>query len=293
ILMSLAVSADYNLTFWGDVERMLGLFHLLHFLLFYFIIITAFRNKKDYLGKFKDVQTDNYNQKVNLCIQAEALKGSTDWGKATNEFISLQKQWKTIGQVPPKYSEKIWKRFRYACDEFFNRKSEFFANIDQAHEDNLNQKKGLVEKIQTHKYSDDNTENLKVLNEFQRQWMEIGHVPIKQKDKIYAEFRKAIDDKFESLGISRKAKTAMSFRNKMENIKANPNADNIIYKERTFLLNKISQLQNDINLWENNIGFFASSKKADVLKKEFEEKIEKAKQDITIMEEKLKILREQ
>ncbi len=253
---------------------------------------TFFRNKKDYLDKFKDVQTENYNQKLNLCIQAEALKDSNDWGKATNEFISLQNQWKTIGQVPPKFSDKIWKRFRSACDEFFKRKSEFFANIDQTQDKNLNLKKELIQKIKNHPYTSDNVENLKVLNEFQRHWMEIGHVPIKQKDKIHSEFRKAIDERFESLGISNKAKSALSFRNKLDNIKSNPNADNIIYKERTFLINKISQLQNDINLWENNIGFFASSKKADLLKKEFEDKIEKAKQDIAIMEEKLKILRE-
>jgi len=254
---------------------------------------TFFRNKKEYLGRFKDVQTENYNQKLNLCIQAEALKDSTDWSKATNEFISLQNQWKSIGKVPPKFSDKIWKRFRGACDEFFIRKSEFFASIDQTQDKNLNLKKGLIEKIKNHPYTADNTDNLKIINEFQRQWMEIGHVPIKLKDKIHSEFRKAIDEKFESLGITRKAKTALSFRNKLDNIKSNPNADNIIYKERTFLINRISQLQNDINLWENNIGFFASSKKADLLKKEFEDKIENAKQDIAIMEEKLKILREQ
>ncbi len=254
---------------------------------------TFFKNKKEYLDRFKDVQNENYNQKLNLCIQAEALKDSTDWSKATNEFISLQNQWKVIGQVPPKFSDKIWKRFRTACDDFFKSKSEFFANIDQTQDKNLSLKKELIEKIKNHPYTNDNTNNLKVLNEFQRQWMEIGHVPIKQKDKVHTEFRNAVDEKFEALGISRKAKTAMSFRNKLDNLKANPNADNIIYKERTYLLNKISQLQNDINLWENNIGFFASSKKADLLKKEFEDKIEKGKQEIAIMEEKLKILREQ
>ncbi len=250
-----------------------------------------FKNKKEFFRKFKEVQTENYNQKLNLCMQAEALKDSEDWRRTTEELIDLQKQWKKIGPVPAKFSDKIWKRFRAACDDFFNRKSEHFSSIGEKQEENLEKKKALIEKIKTHQYADDNNENLKTLKEFQREWMDIGHVPIKQKDKIQNEFRKAIDDQFEILKISKKAKSTLSFRTKIENIKNSPQADNIIYKERNFISNKINALQNDINLWENNIGFFASSKKADVLKAEFEEKIEKARQEIAILDEKLKILR--
>lgn len=251
-----------------------------------------FSNKKEFFQKFKENQTENYNQKLNLCLQAEALKESTDWRRTTDELIALQHEWKKIGTVPSKFSDKIWKRFRAACDEFFKRKSEYFSNIGEMQEENLQKKKEIIEQIRNYEYSDDNVENLKIINEFQRQWMEIGHVPIKQKDKVQAEYRKAIDDQFEKLGISKKAKSTLSFRSKIENIKHTPNADHIIYKERNYLLNRISTLQNDIKVWENNIGFFASSKKADILKNEFEEKIEKAKQEITILEEKLKILRE-
>ncbi len=250
-----------------------------------------FKSKKEFFKKFKEVQTENYNQKLNLCMQAEAIKDSEDWRRTTEELIELQKQWKKIGPVPAKFSDKIWKRFRSACDDFFNRKSEHFSNIGEKQDENLEKKKALIEKIKTHKYSDDNNENLKILKEFQREWMNIGHVPIKQKDKIQNEFRKAVDEQFEVLKISKKAKSTLSFRTKIENIKNSPQADNIIYKERNFINNKINALQNDINLWENNIGFFASSKKADVLKAEFEEKIEKARQEIAILQEKLKILR--
>ena len=253
---------------------------------------TFFSNKKEFFQKFKENQTENYNQKLNLCLQAEALKESTDWRRTTDELIALQHEWKKIGTVPSKFSDKIWKRFRAACDEFFKKKSEYFSNIGELQEENLRKKKEIIDQIRNNDYSDDNTENLKIINEFQRQWMEIGHVPIKQKDKIQTEYRKAIDEQFEKLGISKKAKSTLSFRTKIENIKHNANADHIIYKERNFLLNKISTLQNDIKVWENNIGFFASSKKADILKNEFEEKIEKAKQEINILEEKLKILRE-
>lgn len=251
-----------------------------------------FRNKKNFFQKYKDEQSDNYNQKLNLCLQAEALKDSEDWKRTTDELIALQQQWKKIGPVPRKFSDKVWKRFRAACDEFFNRKSEYFSNIGEKHDENLRKKKDLIEKIKTFDYSSDSTENLNTLKDFQRQWMEIGHVPIKEKDAIQNEFRKTINEQFDKLNISRKAKSTMGFRNKIENLKNAPNADNIIYKERNFILNKISTLQNDIKLWENNIGFFASSKKADVLKQEFENKIEKARSEIQVLEEKLRILHE-
>ncbi len=251
-----------------------------------------FKTKKDFFLKYKEEQTENYNQKLNLCMQAEALKDSEDWKHTTDELIALQKQWKKIGPVPKKFSDKVWKRFRAACDEFFNRKSEYFSNIGEKQEENLRKKQELIQKVKSFKYSSDNNENLNTLKDFQRQWMEIGHVPIKEKDKVQNEFRKTINEQFDKLNISRKAKSAMGFKSKIESLKNSPNADNIIYKEKNVLINKINSLQNDIKLWENNIGFFASSKKADVLKSEFENKIEKAKNDIVLLEEKLRILNE-
>jgi hypothetical protein len=253
---------------------------------------TFFNNKKEFFFKYKDEQTENYNQKLNLCLQAEALKDSEDWKATTDELINLQQQWKKIGPVPKKFSDKIWKRFRAACDEFFNRKSEYFSNIGEKQDENLKKKKELIEKIKTFKFSADNNENLNTLKDFQRQWMEIGHVPIKEKDKLQNEFRKLINDLFNTLNINNKAKSTMGFKNKVENMKNQPNADSVIYKERSYLINKITSIQNDIKLWENNMGFFASSKKADVLKMEFEKKIEQAKADIAVLEEKLKILNE-
>ena len=253
---------------------------------------TFFKNKKEFFKAYKEQQNENYNQKVNLCMQAEALKDSEDWKNTTDQLIALQKEWKQIGPVPAKLSNKIWKRFRAACDEFFNRKADFYANINQRQNENLEKKLNLIEKVKTYDYSDDNNKNLEVLKSFQREWMEIGHVPIKEKDRVQSEFRKAIDQQFENLNISKKVKNTMAFRNKIENVKDNQNAGNIISKERSFIINKINNLQNDINLWENNIGFFASSKKADVLKSEFQQKIDKAKQEIEILEEKLKILKE-
>ena len=249
-----------------------------------------FKNKKNFFKQFKDQLTENYNQKVNLCIQAEAIKDSEDWKQTTDQLIALQQEWKKIGPTPNKYSDKVWKRFREACDHFFNRKSEYFSNIGEKQSENLKKKLDLIEKVKSFEYTEDNNQNLKTLNEFQREWMNIGHVPIKQKDKVQKEFKKIIDEQFEKLKISQRSQKTYSFKSKIENLKNAPNADNIIYKEKSFLVNKINALNNDIKVWENNIGFFASSKKADVLKAEFEQKIKRAKEEIKVIEEKLKIL---
>ncbi len=253
---------------------------------------TFFSNKKEFFRKYKDQQKDNYNQKLNLCLQAEALKDSEDWRATTEGLIHLQQEWKKIGPVPAKFSDKVWKRFRQACDAFFNRKSEHFANIGEKQDENLNKKMVLIEEIKTYKYTDDNKKNLDILKDFQRRWMEIGHVPIKQKDKVQLEFRKAIDQQFEVLNISKKIKSTLSFQSKIENLKNIPNAGNIIQKERNILNNKIKGPEADIKVLENNIGFFASSKKADILKAEFEKKIERAHNEIAVLKEKVKILRE-
>ncbi len=251
-----------------------------------------FGGKKEFFRKYKDQQKENYNQKLNLCLQAEALKESEDWKATTDALINLQKEWKKIGPVPAKFSDKIWKRFRQACDVFFNRKSEHFASIGEHQEENLKKKLGLIEEVNNHNYSEDNKDNLEILKEFQRRWMEIGHVPIKQKDKVQADFRKAIDRQFEVLNISKKVKNTLSFRSKIDNLKNAPNAGNIIQKERNIINGKIKNLEADIKVLENNIGFFASSKKADILKAEFEEKIDSARNEIGVLREKMRILRD-
>jgi hypothetical protein len=125
-----------------------------------------YKNKKDYFKKYKEHQTENYNQKLNLCLQAEALKENEDWRSTTEELISLQKEWKKIGPVPAKFSDKIWKRFRAACDEFFHNKAEHFSNIGEKQEENLRKKLDLIEKVKMHDYADDNTANLKVSERF-------------------------------------------------------------------------------------------------------------------------------
>jgi len=252
-----------------------------------------FANKKEFFDKLKEQQLHNYNLKVELCVQAEALKSNTDWKKTSNELIRLQGEWKKIGPVPKKHSDKIWKRFRAACDEFFHAKSQYFNNIQASEEDNLNKKTDLLKRLKEFSFSEDKNANLEILKNFQREWTEIGHIPIKEKDRLYNEFRALISEHLDRLKISEVEISTLNYQSRMENLRNDPNARRVIGRERELLQNKISKMKEDVNLWENNIGFLAKSKNAAILKEEFEKKINKSKSELKVMEAKLKILKQQ
>ncbi|NQT78586.1 MAG: DUF349 domain-containing protein, partial [Bacteroidetes bacterium] len=250
-----------------------------------------FANRKEFLNSIKQEQLNNYNLKVDLCVEAETLKDSTDWKQTTQQLIRLQQDWKKIGPVPRKHSDKIWKRFRAACDDFFNNKASHFSGIHENENENLAKKQKLIEKLKTHKFEDDKTKNLDILKNFQREWLAIGYVPMKEKEPIQKEFREAIDANLDKLKISSAELSSASYQTRMEAVKGSPDAERVYRKEIGFLSGKINKLRDDVNLWENNLGFFANSKKADILKQEFEQKIDKAKQDLAAMEAKVKYLR--
>jgi len=252
-----------------------------------------FANKKEYFDKLKEQQMHNYNLKVELALQAESLKTSTDWKNTTNELIRLQGEWKKIGPVPKKHSDKIWKRFRMACDEFFNSKQSYFSNIQASETDNLNKKLALMSRLKEHQFGSDKSANLEVLKNFQREWTEIGHVPMKEKDKLHNEFRTLVNEHLDKLKISEVEMSTVSFQAKFDHLKNDPNANRVIGKEREFLANKITKMKEEITLWENNIGFFAKSKSASVVREEFENKINKAKSELKVLEAKMKILKQQ
>jgi hypothetical protein len=252
-----------------------------------------FANKKDFFDKLKDQQVHNYNLKVELCMQAESLKTSTDWKKTSNDLIRMQNEWKALGPVPKKYSDKIWKRFRAACDEFFNAKTFYFSNLQSSEAENLNKKIDLIKRLKELAFGADKTENLNILKNFQREWTDIGHIPIKEKDKLQNEFRSIINECLDKLKISEVEMTAVSYQNHLDSLKNDPQAKRLISKEREILAGKISKMKEDINLWENNIGFLANSKNAAILKEEFSQKIDKAKSDVKVMEAKLKLLKTQ
>lgn len=249
-----------------------------------------FARKRDFFSQNKEEQNNNLQLKTDLCIQAESLKDSTEWKAATEDLIQLQKKWKEIGPVPRKYSDQIWKRFRAACDHFFKRKSEHFNSIDSEYDDNLKLKKQLIEEITSFEPGDDPDENFQKLKDFQRRWSEIGFVPIKLKEEIQNKYREAINKQFENLKLDDGKKNMMRFKNKIENISAKPKSDRKLLMERDKYLNKLKQLENDIVVWENNIGFFAKSKNADQMIAEVRQKIENSKQEIKVLEEKIRMI---
>lgn len=249
-----------------------------------------FNQKRDFYSENKELQQNNLQLKTDLCIQAEALKDSQEWKKSTQDLISLQKKWKEIGPVPRKVSDKIWKRFRAACDTFFNRKSEFYASIDQTYDENLKLKAELIGKIENYTFTENMDENFEKLKGFQKQWAEIGYVPLKQKEAILLKYRKVVDAFFDRLNIDDSRKNLLKFKNKLEGLESKPGARGKLFNEREKYITRLKKLESDIVLWENNIGFFADSEGANSMKEEISKKIDQAKVNLKNLQEKIKLI---
>ena len=249
-----------------------------------------FDAKREFYSKNKEEQQNNLQLKIDLCVQAEALKDSTDWKKTTQDFVNIQKKWKEIGPVPRKQSDIIWKRFRSACDFFFDKKSEHFSDVDSEPVDNLKLKEDLIKEIKTFKSSDNSQENLERLKEFQRRWSEIGHVPFKKKEDIQTEFRESINKLYDDLNIDDEKRNILRFRTKMSSFSESSRGQNKMRLERDKYMNKMKQLENDLVLLDNNIGFFAKSKNAEQLIKDVKKKIEMTRQKIELLKEKIRVI---
>jgi len=252
-----------------------------------------FTKKRDFYKVYKDEQTQNMQMKTQLCMAAEAIKDSTDWKATTDELIGLQKQWKEIGPVHRKQSDAIWKRFRAACNDFFESKENHFANIDQEYNDNLTKKKELIEKVKTINSDNDANDALKSLNEIQREWTLIGFVPFKHKDKVQKEFRAAVDAQFDNLNIDKVKRSVFAFKQKINNLSEGKRGERKIQYEKDKIRETIKQLESDINLLDNNIGFFAKTKGAESLIRDVHKKIEDTKESIKIEKQKLNMLNKQ
>jgi vacuolar-type H+-ATPase subunit I/STV1 len=218
------------------------------------------------------------------------LQDSTEWKATSDALIKLQKEWKEIGPVPRKQSEKSWKRFRKACDQFFNRKTEFFADLDNSYEGNLKAKLAVIEELEAFEPGTDVQTAFDRLKELQRKWTEIGFVPFNKKEEITNRYRNALNTEFDKLKIADEDKSILKYRTKLDNLKSNPKASRKIHNEREKFFTKIKQLESDIVLWENNIGFFTKSVNADNMIREVEEKIESARKMIKTLEEKVKMI---
>lgn len=251
---------------------------------------TFFDQKREFYNKHKEIQSNNLQLKIDLCIQAEALKDNNDWKKTTEEFISIQKKWKDVGPVPRKHSDIVWKRFRSACDHFFNQKSKFFSSIDETQVENLRLKEELIVEVANFKPTGKDNADLDVLRGFQRRWTEVGHVPIANKNDVQKRFRDAVNLQFDNMRVEDRDRNLLRFKSKVSDWKDSSRGQNKSYAERDKHVAKLRQLESDLITLKNNIGFFANSKNAEVLIKDVERKIQNNEEQIVYLKDKIKII---
>jgi len=251
-----------------------------------------FDAKREFYAQNKELQVNNLQLKTDLCVQAEALKDSTDWKKTTDEFIRIQKKWKEVGPVPRKQSDAVWKRFRSACDYFFDQKSRHFSVVDHEQEENLRLKRELIEEVKNYQVTWNEHTDLEQMKEFQRRWTEIGHVPFKEKDIIQNEFREAVNVHFDHLKIDDQKRNLLKFKSKMSNFSSTNRGQNKMRFERDKYVVRLKQLENDLALLNNNIGFFANTKNAESLIDDVNKKILSTREKIEFLKEKIRIIDE-
>ncbi|MCD6345875.1 MAG: DUF349 domain-containing protein [Bacteroidales bacterium] len=249
-----------------------------------------FNRKREFFTQHRNEQNNNLQAKTDLCIQSEALAQSTDWKQTTEDLIDIQKKWKKIGAVPRKYSDALWLRFRTACDAFFVNKQKHFVGEDSAQVENLQKKYELIDKVKAFKLGDDSSKDLETLKRFQKEFTSIGHVPFNKKNEVQHTFREAINNHFDKLDIDESKRELLNFRQKIDNIAQSPKSRNRLYTEREKLAGKLKQLESDIILWENNIGFFSKSKSSESMIKDVESKIEAGKKRIKSLKERIDMI---
>lgn len=248
-----------------------------------------FAKKAEFFKRMKDELAANLAKKIELCEKAEALKDSTEWKKTTDALIALQKEWKTVGPVVKKHSDAVWKRFIAACDAFFEEKKKQNVNVHSVEHENLKQKKDIIAQINSILENKETEDAPNKVRELMKKWQEVGHVPYKEKDKVYAEYKAAIDKAFEQLDMKAKKARMANFANSINQMSNTGK----VYHERERLVRAYEMKSQELKTYENNLGFFnAQSKSGNSLVKEMERKIANIKEEIAMLEQKIKLIDE-
>ena len=250
-----------------------------------------FRKKGEFFKTLKEGMNENLEKKRALCEKAESLKDSTDWKATADELTKLQKEWKTIGPVAKKYSDAVWKRFISACDYFFEQKNKATSSQRSVEQENLEKKKAIIEKLNAIDDQMDTEEATQLVRDLMKEWNGVGHVPFKEKDRIYKQYHSQIDKLFERFNISASNKKLSNFKSTISSIQeGSPQA---LYREREKLVRAFDNMKNELQTYENNLGFLTtSSKKGNSLLTEINRKVEKLKADIELVKEKIKVVDE-
>ena len=246
-----------------------------------------FKRKAEHFKSIKGSMNENLEKKKQMCERAEALKDSQDWKNTAEILTKLQKEWKEVGPVAKKYSDPIWKRFVSACDYFFEQKSKAEAVNRSEEQVNLEKKKAIIEQLNTiDKEESPSDKSRDIIRELMKEWNSIGHVPFKEKDKIYKQYRTIVDSLFNKLNMSASKK-------KLNNFKSSLNKEANLYREREKLVRAYENMKSEIKTYENNIGFLSSSsKKGNSLVIEMNRKMEKLKADLELISQKIAVIDE-
>ncbi|KAA6351834.1 hypothetical protein EZS27_000783 [termite gut metagenome] len=249
-----------------------------------------FLKKGNFFKGIKEDMNENLKKKEDLCQKAEALKDSTDWKETSDALVKLQKEWKTVGNVPRKYSDVLWKRFIGACDYFFEQKGKATSSQHSVEVENMTLKKAIIERLAAIDESV-NTEDAEAqIQALIKEWGAIGHVPFKEKDKLHKEFHTLVDKHYERLNIDASHKKLSNYKSSISDFQG---SSQVLYKEREKLMRTREHIKNDIQVYENNVGFFtSSSKKGENLLAEANRKIERLKGDLELVTQKIKVIDE-
>jgi hypothetical protein len=255
-----------------------------------------YTTRNAHFDKIHSMFVHNQKAKTELCEQAERLKENTNWRDTSNAIKKLQEEWKQIGPVPQKLSDKLWKRFRAACDVFFDNMKLHFEESDKKNAENLSAKEELIKRVEAFELLDDNNETIEKLKAFQSEWMGIGHVPMKEKERINTAYKKAIDAHFEKVrsrvGEHNKNTFRARYTAPSQNNHSGTNQQNKLRDDKFKLQDRIKKIQSEIAQQENNLSFFAKSKNADMVLKEVKGRIDAAHNEVRKLKDQIKILDE-
>lgn len=253
-----------------------------------------FRNKNEFYKSLRGEMEENLKKKIALCERAESLKESHDWKNTTRELIEIQKTWKTIGIVPHKHADSVWKRFISACDYFFEQKKLNTSSQFELEQKNLEEKKAIVEKIKQLDITLKTEDALALLHELMDQWYEAGHVPFKMKDRVFKEFYDASEAQFERMNIGKAERRLEAFKSTISDMVKSDSSKGQLIRERDKLMRQYERVKNELQTYENNIGFFSvSSKKGNNLVDDMNQKVGKIKSELLFLEKKIRTIEEE
>lgn len=253
-----------------------------------------FRSKNEFYKSLRGEMEENLKKKTVLCERAEALKDSHDWKNTTREMIEIQKEWKTIGIIPHKYVDSIWKRFISACDYFFEQKKLHTSSQYEQEQKNLDEKRAVIKKINQLDTTPEADEALTKLHELMDEWYEVGHVPYKMKDRIYKEFYDATEAQFDRLNIGKADRKLEAYKSTISDMARSDNSQGQLLREREKLVRQYERIKNELQTYENNIGFLSvSSKKGNYLLDDMNQKVERIKSELLLLEKKIRAIEDE